>query len=195
MATLRGTIAVPCEFAHAARILLEAYSRVPRTASPVLCLYGRMLVDSAAHRTPLVFFDPRSFLADSAETSVAFTLADATKVINIDLAKGEGTGVTLVTNTAGVGVVVTALVAGCAAARSGMEVGHVIVSMDGILASDHRQVVRQMDDGTARLAVVVAARKLTQANVLTQHVGQVPCEIVIESSSGANGLMRRLSRH
>jgi membrane-associated protease RseP (regulator of RpoE activity) len=147
------------------------------------------------HRTPLVFFDHRSFLADSAETSVAFTLADATKVINIDLAKGEGTGVTLVTNTAGVGVVVTALVAGCAAARSGMEVGHVIVSMDGILASDHRQVVRQMDDGTARLAVVVAARKLTQANVLTQHVGQVPCEIVIESSSGANGLMRRLSRH
>ena len=79
-----------------------------------------------------------SFLADSAENSVAFTLADATKAINIDLEKGEGTGVTVVTNTAGVGVVVTAVVPGRAAARSGLEVGHVVVSMDGILARDHK---------------------------------------------------------
>ena len=156
--------------------------------SPVLFL-------SAVDRVPLVHSNSRSFLADSAETSVAFTLADATKLIDIDLAKGEGTGVTLVTNTAGVGVVVTAVVAGCAAARSGLEVGHVIVSLDGILARDHAQVVRQMDNGKGRLVVVVAARKLTQDNVLTQHVGQVPCEIVIESSSGANGLVRRFSRH
>ena len=140
---------------------------------------------------PDVFF---SFLADSADNSVCFSLADATTAVDIEREDGEGTGVTIVTNTQGVGVVVVQLVPGRAAARAGLEVGHVILSMDGQLVRDHRQVVRSMDDSVGRISLVVAKRKLTEANVLNQHMGQVPCDIVIESGGGGNGLGRRFSR-
>jgi len=122
------------------------------------------------HRTAM-------WLADAAEKSVTFTLSDSTHGVLVDRLRGD-VGVTLVDNiAAGLGVVVVAVVPGLAADRAGLEKGHVILSVNGELARQHRQVIQQIDGSSEIARLVVAARKLTDQNVMSQHVGTVPCEI------------------
>lgn len=122
------------------------------------------------HRTAM-------WLADAADKNVTFTLSDATHSVLVDRLRGD-VGVTLVDNiAAGLGVVVVAVVPGLAADRAGLEKGHVILSVNGELARQHRQVIQQIDGSSEIARLVVAARKLTDQNVMSQHVGQCPCEI------------------
>ena len=92
-------------------------------------------------------------------------------------------GLTLINNTtAGIGVVVLHVDEGGLAAQAGVEVGHVIQSVNGVLAWDHKEVLSAMlkqiqKEGRARL--VVAMRKLTEENVSKQRVGEIPINIVI----------------
>lgn len=44
-------------------------------------------------------------------------------------------------------------------------------------AWDHGKIINQIDAAEGFIELVVAARKLTEANVFAQHIGQVPCEI------------------
>ena len=124
-----------------------------------------------------------SRLADSASAGgLAFGLSDGSLAVQI-LRDGddEGVGVTLVANKhAGYGVVVTAVVPGRAAHRAGIQVGHVILSIDGQLSTDHRVCTSYMDATPGTLVFVVAKRKLNADNVTRQHVGQVPCEVIVE---------------
>ena len=120
------------------------------------------------------------WLADAAETKVCFSLADRTDSFVIDRTNGGGVGLTLVNNTtAKLGVVVVHAIQGSAADRAGLTIGHVIQSVDGELAWHHQDVIRKIDAATSAVELVVQKRKLTEANVLNQHIGQVPCEIIV----------------
>ena len=86
----------------------------------------------------------------------------------------------LVNNTqSGFGCVVVQALKGHGGAHAGLEVGHVIQSVNGQLAWEHREVIKQIDDASGTVEIVVAKRKLTEANVLAQHVGQVPVDIIV----------------
>ena len=100
-------------------------------------------------------------------------------------------GLTLVNNISegGVGVVVVEAKAGLAADRAGLKRGHVIVSVNGVLARNHKEVVDQIDAQASRggtAEVVVAARELSNDvdKVMGQHhavgVPLVPCEIIVD---------------
>lgn len=120
------------------------------------------------------------WVADAAESRVRFSLADASHSFVIDRTKGE-VGVTLVNNTtAGYGVVVVRVVPGLGADRTGLEVGHVILSANGQLAMHHREVIGAMDASKTSVELVVAARKLTEANVVNQYIDRMPITILVE---------------
>jgi S1-C subfamily serine protease len=100
-------------------------------------------------------------------------------------------GLTLVNNISegGVGVVVVEAKAGLAADRAGLKRGHVIVSVNGVLARNHKEVVDQIDAQASRggtAEVVVATRELSNDvdKVMGQHhavgVPLVPCEIIVD---------------
>ena len=125
------------------------------------------------HRTSM-------WLADASENRVRFSLADSTETFVIDRATWGDVGLTLVNNTtAKLGVVVVHVVKGSAADKAGLNVGHVIQSVDGELAWHHHEIISKIDASSSTVELVVARRKLTEANVLNQHVGQVPVTIVV----------------
>jgi len=124
------------------------------------------------HRTAM-------WLADAAENRVRFGLADKSEAFTVDRALGD-VGLTLVNNNqAGLGCVVVSVMRGLAGARAGLEVGHVIMAVDGELAWEHSDVIRMVDEASGPVQLTVAARKLTEKNVLEQHLGCVPCEVII----------------
>lgn len=124
------------------------------------------------HRTAM-------WLTDAAESRIKFSLADSTRTVRLNRAVGD-VGLTLVNNTqAGVGVVVVQVAKGLAAQQAGLEIGHVILAIDGELAVQHRAAIKQLDERPDLVELTVASRKLTEANVLCQHVGEVPCEVFI----------------
>lgn len=124
------------------------------------------------HRTAI-------WLVDAAESRVSFSLADASHSYILDRAAGD-VGLTLVNNTtAGFGVVVVRVTPGLGAAHAGLEVGHVLLSIDGELALNHKDAIQRMDGAMKTVELVVASRKLTEENVLRQHIGQVPVSIVV----------------
>lgn len=105
--------------------------------------------------------------------------ARSTRTVRLNRAVGD-VGLTLVNNTqAGVGVVVVQVAKGLAAQQAGLEIGHVILAIDGELAVQHRAAIKQLDERSDLVELTVASRKLTEANVLCQHVGEVPCEVFI----------------
>ena len=90
------------------------------------------------HRTSM-------WLADASENRVRFSLADATSRYVIDRANWGDVGLTLVNNTtARLGVVVVHVIKGSAAEKAGLDVGHVIQSVDGELAWHHRDVISKI---------------------------------------------------
>ena len=120
------------------------------------------------------------WLADASEAKVCFSLADKTDCFMIDRVNGGDVGLTLVDNTAAnLGVVVVHAIQGSAADKAGLRIGHVIQSVDGELAWHHRDIIRKMDASSSAVELVVQKRKLTEANVLNQHIGQVQCEIIV----------------
>jgi len=124
------------------------------------------------HRTAM-------WLADAADSRIKFSLADSTRTVRLNRAVGD-VGLTLVNNTqAGIGVVVVQVARGLAADQAGLEVGHVILAIEGELAFEHRAAIKQLDNSSSVATLTVASRKLTEANVLCQHVGEVPCEVFI----------------
>ena len=119
-------------------------------------------------------------LADTACGGVSFTLGSETKKIVVDKSRGD-VGITVVNNSSsvGLGVVVVGLVMFGAAEEAGVEVGHVIRSIDGELACDHERFIEMVDAADGRFELVVQISKLTQSNVMTQHLDAVPCDVVI----------------
>ena len=92
-------------------------------------------------------------------------------------------GLQLIDNTtAGIGVVVLHVVGGLPAAAAGLQVGHVIQSVDGELAWDHKSALQRISAQYAAndaVTLVVQMRKLTEGNVLQQRVGEMPVNIVV----------------
>lgn len=73
------------------------------------------------------------WLADAAENRVRFGLADSSEVFTINRSLGD-VGLTLVNNTqAGIGCVVVRVASGLGGDRAGLQVGHVILSVQGEL--------------------------------------------------------------
>ena len=129
------------------------------------------------------------WLADAAESRVRFSLCGSLRKYCLDrVIEGPlgDVGLTLVNNAAaGVGVVVAHVQKGLAADRAGIEVGHEILSVDGLLAWDHKAVIIQIDEArgcdSGRCELAVATRKITETNVLNQSIGQIPIEIIVVS--------------
>ena len=68
------------------------------------------------------------------------------------------------------------------AALAGLEVGHVIQSVDGSLAWGHKATLKQIADtyvAKGQVQCVVQMRKLTEGNVLNQRIGEMPINIVV----------------
>lgn len=122
-------------------------------------------------------------LTDAAEGDVQFSLGGSLCSYTIDRAVKGCTGdigITLVNNSnAGVGVVVVHVAPGLAAYRAGIEVGHEIVAVGGQLAWDHKAVINMIDSVVGSVELTVSARKITEANVLNQHIGQCPVDVIV----------------
>lgn len=100
----------------------------------------------------------------------------------------EDIGLTLIDNgTAGLGVVVLHVLEGKAAARGGLEVGHIIQSVNGQLVYDHKMALARIMDSvatTGKAQLVCLFRKLTESNLVNerrpadQRVGELPVAII-----------------
>ncbi len=80
----------------------------------------------------------------------------AAQQLMIPLGEGE-LGLTITNNAHGKGVVVSALLDGSLAAAAGLNVGDVIVSVNGTLAADHFVAIEAIDAARGMLALVLGA--------------------------------------
>ena len=93
---------------------------------------------------------------DSAADRVAFVLARPTRSVRLDKRRGR-VGLTCRTEPCGHGVQVAALEPGSVALAAGLFVGDVLLSINGVLVSDHRHAI-ELIDAAHVLSVVVDAR-------------------------------------
>ena len=70
---------------------------------------------------------------------------------------------------------------GKSADAAGLKVGHVVLSVDGILALEHKPIIKQIDESDGVVSLVVANSKLTEASVLNQALSMVPCVIEVNA--------------
>lgn len=134
-------------------------------------------IPATDHRTAI-------WLIDQAVGMVRFSIGDNTQTLQIDRTYSVDVGITCVNNTqTGYGVVVADIIDGYAGWLAGLRVGSVILSVDGILAFEHQQTIKQIDEAVGAAQIVVASTILTDQTVLTQHKAMVPCEIEVATMS------------
>ena len=96
----------------------------------------------------------------------------ASQQLMIPLGEGE-LGLTITNNAHGKGVVVSALLDGSLAAAAGLNVGDVIVSVNGTLAADHFVAIEAIDAARGMLALVLGAptRRVSLARAAAGGLG------------------------
>ena len=86
-------------------------------------------------------------------------LAADTREVVLNKASGRKVGVTVANNIAGgAGVVVVGLEARDMLAATQLEIGEILLSVDGTLVSDHADAIARMDDKPGALRLVVGPR-------------------------------------
>jgi len=137
-------------------------------------------IPATDHRTAI-------WLIDQAVGVARFAIADKTKKLLIGRKHGVDVGITCVNNTqTGYGVVVADIIDGFAGWNAGLRVGSVILSVDGILAFEHQQTIKQIDEAVGVARLVVASTVLTDETVLSQHNAMVPCDIEVATMPCVN---------
>lgn len=145
-------------------------------------------IPTTDHRTAI-------WLIDEAVGTVRFSVADTTRTLLIDRKYGGDVGITCVSNTqTGYGAVVAGLNKGLAGWAAGLRVGSVILAVNGILAFEHKQAVRQIDHAKGVARIVVASTILTDETVLRQHTVMVPCDIEVATAADTGYAARALEQ-
>jgi len=102
--------------------------------------------------------DEANRLIDSSEV-VSMVLAAGTREVVLNKGSGRKVGVTVANNIGGgAGVVVIGLEASDTLAATQLEIGEILLSVDGALVSDHADAIARMDDKSGSLRLVVGPR-------------------------------------